>query len=425
LSIKAYINTFAIQTKSLMPKTSQRSQSVPLSPFRKLIPIAEQAKEKGKKVYHLNIGQPDIITPKKPIEKLRQTPLKILEYSPADGHESYRKALVDYYQRFDVKLDVANISVTTGGSEAILFFMLTCLDPGDEIIVLEPFYANYNGFAHIAGVHLKAVTTYIEDGFAMPSLAAIADKVTAKTKAILITNPNNPTGTCYSKKELAALAEIVKERDLFLCVDEVYREFCFDGNTFFSALNLTSISENVVVIDSVSKRYSACGIRVGTMVTRNREVTEMVGRYARLRLSPPALGQFLAEYLLDDDTLYLETVKKEYDNRRQLVYDRLKKMNDVDAYLPGGAFYCFARLPIASAEDFCRWLLTDFDYEGATVMLSPGEGFYATPGLGKSEIRIAYVLNTTDLDAAMDCLEVALSEYVKNKEAISLLSKAL
>ena len=398
-----------------MPKTSYRSHTVPLSPFRKLIPIAEKAKKSGKKIYHLNIGQPDIITPEKPIEKLRQTPFKILEYSPADGHESYRTALVDYYRRFDIELEATHINVTTGGSEAILFFMLACLDPGDEIIVLEPFYANYNGFAHIAGVHLKAVTTHIENGFAMPSLLDIANKVTPKTKAILLTNPNNPTGTCYSKNELAALAEIVNEHDLFLCVDEVYREFCFDGNTFYSALNLASISQNVVVIDSVSKRYSACGIRVGALVTRNEDVLEMVGRYARLRLSPPALGQYLAEYLLDNDTQYLSTVKEEYDSRRKLVYSRLKKMDNVDAYLPGGAFYCFARLPIESAEDFCRWLLTDFEYKNATVMLSPGEGFYATPGLGKQEIRIAYVLNTTDLDAAMDCLEMALVEYCERK----------
>ncbi len=396
-----------------MPKISSRSKNVPLSPFRKLIPLADAAKEKGKKIYHLNIGQPDILTPPKAIEKFQQLPLKIIEYSPAAGFKSYRTALVDYYKRFDIHLDFSDISVTTGGSEAILLFMLSCLDPGDEIIVPEPFYANYNGFAHIADIKIIPITSYIEDGFSLPSMADFVDKISPRTKAILITNPNNPTGCSYSNQELNALAEIVKEHDLFLCVDEVYREFCYAPNEFISALNIQGVEKNVVVIDSVSKRYSACGLRVGALVTRNEEITEVVGSYSKLRLSPPGLGQMLSEQMLTDDTSYLDGVKNKYENRRNVLYNRLKEMEGVDAYLPGGAFYCFARFPIQSAENFCRWLLTDFEHNGATVMLSPGQGFYATPGLGENEVRIAYVLNENDLEEAMTCLEVALLKYKK------------
>ena len=403
-----------------MPQISQRSKNVPLSPFRKLIPIADEAKAKGKKIYHLNIGQPDIVTPPRAIEKLQKMPLKTIEYSPAAGLKSYRSALVDYYARFDINLDMSDISVTTGGSEAILLFMLTCLDVGDEIIVSEPFYANYNGFAHIADVKIVPVTSYIEDGFSLPAMVDITSKITPKTRAILVTNPNNPTGCSYSAKELNALAKIVKEHDLFLCIDEVYREFCYPPNEFVSALNLTGVENSVIVIDSVSKRYSACGLRVGALVTRNQDVTEVVGRYSKLRLSPPALGQMLAELMLNDDAEYLDIAKKEYEKRRNILYNRLNAMDGVDAYLPGGAFYCFVRLPIQSTEFFCRWLLTDFEYKGATVMLSPGPGFYATPGLGENEVRIAYVLKETDLEAAMDCLEAALMEYKEVEIALVL-----
>jgi aspartate aminotransferase len=394
-----------------MPTVSHRSHTVPLSPFRKLIPLADAAKERGRKVYHLNIGQPDILTPPAAIQKFREVPLEILAYSPAEGNLSYRKALVDYYLRYDIDLLTEHVIVTTGGSEAILFFMLACLDPGDEIIVPEPFYANYNGFAHIADIRVIPITCTIEDGFSLPSMAAFAAKITPRTKAIFITNPNNPTGCSYAPAELHALAELVVRHDLFLCADEVYREFCYDDNPFLSALSLPGLAAHAVVIDSVSKRYSACGARVGALVTRNTQVTDAISRYAKLRLSPPGLGQILSEFMLQGDTAYLSGVKEAYEKRRDLVYQRLQAMPGVVSYLPGGAFYCFARFPIQSAEDFCRWLLDEFSHEGATVMLSPGQGFYATPGLGVDEVRIAYVLNEQDLAAAMDCLEVALATY--------------
>lgn len=398
-----------------MPKVSHRSHTVPLSPFRKLIPIADAAKARGRKIYHLNIGQPDIVTPPAAIAKFKAEPLEILAYSPAEGQHSYREALLDYYRRYEIELEKENIIVTTGGSEAILFFMLSCMDPGDEMIVPEPFYANYNGFGHIASIGVAPITCQIEDGFSLPPMEQFAAKVTTRTKAICITNPNNPTGCSYSKEELETLAKIVKEHDLFLVVDEVYREFCYDGNTFVSALRLAGLEEHAVVIDSVSKRYSACGARVGALVTRNTKVTDAVSRYAKLRLSPPGLGQRLSEYMLQDDTAYLTGVKAAYERRRDLVYRRLQTLPGVESYLPGGAFYCFARFPIDSAETFCRWLLEDFEHQGATVMLSPGQGFYATPGLGVDEVRIAYVLNEQDLTAAMDCLEVALTTYPGRK----------
>lgn len=394
-----------------MPQISQRSIDVPLSPFRKLIPLADAAKAKGKKIYHLNIGQPDILTPAAAIEQFQALPLELIEYSPAQGYLSYRQALVDYYKRFDVQLGADDISITTGGSEAIQLFLLSCLDPGDEVISAEPFYANYNGFAHIAGVKVKAVSCSIEDGFALPAKADFEAAISDKTKAILITNPNNPTGATYSQESLEMLADLAKKHDLFLCVDEVYREFCYNDTPFYSALNLAAIADHVVVVDSVSKRYSACGLRIGALVTHNKAITEAVGRYAKLRLSPPGLGQRLAALLLEDDTAYLDEVKAAYRARRDLVYKRLSEMDGVLSYLPEGAFYCFARLPINSAEDFCRWLLTDFEHEGATVMLSPGQGFYATPNKGRNEVRIAYVLNEADLDKAMDCLALALKAY--------------
>ena len=402
-----------------MPNISHRSTTVPLSPFRKLIPLADQAKKMGRHVYHLNIGQPDILTPPKAIERFKAEPLEILEYSPAEGHQNYREALVDYYARYDIKLSYEDILVTTGGSEAILFFLLACLDPGDEIIVPEPFYANYNGFGHIADIRVTPITCHIEDGFSLPPIEQFAAKITPRTKAIFITNPNNPTGCCYAPETLEQLGELVKEKDIFLCVDEVYREFCYGSNTFLSALSLPGIEEHAVVIDSVSKRYSACGARVGALVTRNQEVTAAISRYAKLRLSPPGLGQMLSFYMLQDDGVYLKGVKEEYERRRNTVFERLQTMPNVDSYLPGGAFYCFARMPVDSAEDFCRWLLEDFEHEGATVMLSPGQGFYATPGLGIDEVRIAYVLNEEDLHAAMDCLEVALSVYPGRKALAS------
>lgn len=394
-----------------MPSISKRGVEVPLSPFRKLVPIADKVKAEGKHVYHLNIGQPDIETPAAAMAKVKETDLKILAYSAAAGNASYRAKLVDYYAKFGTEITADQVVVTTGASEAIQFLFLACMDHGDEMVVPEPFYANYNGFAHIADVNVVPVTCDLEDGFALPDAKAFEAVITPKTKAIFITNPNNPTGCFYPEKALKELAQVVKKYDLYLFVDEVYREFCYDGQDFFSVLRLEEIENNVVVIDSVSKRYSACGARVGAMVTRNEELIDAVVKYAKLRLSPPGLGQILAEGALDMDDTYMNEVKEEYDRRRNVVFNRLQKMDGVISYLPGGAFYCFAEFPVENADHFCQWLLEKFEYKGSTVMLSPGEGFYATPGLGVNQVRIAYVLNTTDLHAAMDCLEEALKVY--------------
>lgn len=405
-----------------MPQVSHRSETVPLSPFRKLIPLADKAKAAGRHIYHLNIGQPDIKTHPTAVARFRQIDWDILEYSPSNGIPSYRSALTAYYARFGVTLASDNIMVTTGGSEAILFFMLSCLDPGDEIIVPEPFYANYNGYAHIADVRVVAITGHIEDGFSLPSPEAFANKITPRTKAIMITSPNNPTGACYTDEELQQLAGIVKKHDLFLCADEVYREFAYD-QPLRSVLQIPGLEQHALIIDSVSKRYSATGARVGALVSRNTEILAGVDRFAKLRLSPPGLGQMLSECLLQDDTAYLDGVKEDYRLRRDTVYRRLQQMPGVFSYEPGGAFYCFARFPIADSEDFCRWLLEEFEHEGATVMLSPGPGFYATPGMGRDECRIAYVLNEDDLEKAMDCLEKALEVYPGRR--VSVASAAL
>ena len=400
-----------------MPTVSHRSETVPLSPFRKLIPYADAAKEAGRHVYHLNIGQPDILTHPTAVAKFRRTDWEVLEYSPSNGNMSYRQKLVGYYARFGIELTADNIMVTTGGSEAILFFMLSCLDPGDEIIVPEPFYANYNGYAHIADIRVVPITGDIEDGFSLPSPAAFAAKITRRTRAIMITSPNNPTGACYTDAEMKTLADIVVENDLFLCADEVYREFAYE-HPVQSVLQIDRLHEHAIVIDSVSKRYSATGARVGALVCRNTDILAGVDRFAKLRLSPPGLGQLLSECMLEDDADYLAEVKQEYRDRRDVVFDRLQRMPDVFSYRPGGAFYCFARFPISDSEDFCRWLLEDFEHLGATVMLAPGPGFYATPGLGRDECRIAYVLNQEDLRKAMDCLEAALLVYPGRTTAV-------
>ena len=394
-----------------MPSISERGNHVPLSPFRKLLPLADRAKAAGKHIYHLNIGQPDIPTPPHAIQALKNTDIKVLAYGPVAGLMSYRKKLTGYYAKYDIELGAENIHVTTGASEGILFMMLSCLNPGDEVIIPEPFYANYNGYAQIANIDIKPITCYIEDGFSLPDVADFEKQITPRTKAIFITNPNNPTGCYYPKQVLEGLAELAKKHDLYLFADEVYREFCYDGHVFHSILNIPGIEQHAIVIDSISKRYSACGARVGAIVSRNLEVLETISKYAKLRLSPPGLGQILAEATLDCEGDYIEEVRAEYDRRRQVVYRRLQEMEGVVSYLPLGAFYCFAKFPIDSAERFCRWLLEDFDYQGATVMLSPGEAFYSTPGLGINEARIAYILNTTDLEAAMDCLEQALLSY--------------
>jgi aspartate aminotransferase len=395
-----------------MPTISQRAAQVPLSPFRKLIPYADQAKAEGKHVYHLNIGQPDIETPQAALQQLKATDIPVLAYSPAEGLLSYRSKLAAYYKDFGIELLPEQILITTGASEAIQLIFQACLNPGEEIIIPEPFYANYSGFAHIADVRIQPITCSIEQSFALPETADFERMIGPRTKAIFITNPSNPTGRFYSREVLASLAELVKQNDLYLFVDEVYREFCYEEDSpFFSALRLEGLDDHVVMVDSISKRYSACGARVGAVATRNVVLLEALKRYAKLRLSPPVLGQLLAEALLDLEPDYLKSVKVEYDRRRRIVYRRLQQMPGVVSYSPGGAFYCFARFPIENAEHFCRWLLESFELRGATVMLSPGEAFYATPGLGRDEGRIAYILNTKDLEAAMDCLEAALEVY--------------
>ena len=405
-----------------MPSISKRGGTVPMSPFRKLIPFADKAKAAGKHVYHLNIGQPDIETPAYALQKVRETTFKILEYSPAEGNASYRRKLTEYYKKFGIDVNADEVIVTTGASEAIQFALLACLDPGEEVIIPEPFYANYNGFAQIANVSIRPITSHIETGYALPDIAAFESMITPKTRGIFITNPSNPTGTFYSRETLEGLAALARKYGLFLFADEVYRDFCYDDNTFFSILNIPGIEQHAILIDSISKRYSACGARVGALVTRNQDVLGAVLRYAKLRLSPPGFGQILAEATLEMEDTYINEGKEEYRRRRDVVYARLSQMPGVVSYRPGGAFYCFAKFPVDSAEHFCQWLLEEFEYNGATVMLSPGEGFYATPGLGVDEARLAYVLNCHDLEAAMDCLEAALKEYpgrIQAKEEIS------
>jgi len=318
---------------------------------------------------------------------------------------------VDYYSRFNISITAEQVIVTTGASEAIQFVFLSCFDGGDEVIIPEPLYANYNGFAQMYGVKIRPITCRIEDGFALPDIAAFEAMITPRTRAIMINNPTNPTGSFYPESVLRQLAELVRRKDLFLIADEVYSEFCYDDHDFFSILNLENISGQTIVVDSISKRFSACGARIGSVITRNEEVLKSITAYAKLRLSAPGLGQILAEAMLDLDDAYLRSVKKEYDNRRLVVYKRLQKMKGVLSYLPGGAFYCFARFPVDSAERFCQWLLKSFSYEGGTVMLSPGKGFYATPGLGQDEVRIACMINTGELERAMDCLEKGLEAY--------------
>lgn len=394
-----------------MPSTSKRSQNAYASPIRKLAPFALAAEAKGRKVYYLNIGQPDILTPKSALRAIQNLTEKVVKYAPAEGLLSYRQKLTGYYAEHGIAVGAEDIMITTGASEAIFFAMMACLDEGDEVIVPEPFYAIYNGFAEMAKVKIRPITSSISDGFQLPDTEAFESVINEKTKAILICNPNNPTGCVYAGQALAELGALVRKHDLFLIADEVYREFCYDGQVFHSVLNLPGLSEHAVVIDSISKRFSSCGARVGALVTRNKDIHERAVKYARFRLSPPVLGQILGEGTLDETPEYMTSVKAAYAERRELLYKRLSGIEGVTCYLPGGAFYCFVKLPIADAEHFCQWILEEFEYEGQTVMLAPGAGFYATEGLGKDEIRIAYVLNVEDLNRAMDCLEAALSFY--------------
>jgi len=387
---------------------------MPPSPIRKLVPFAEAAKKRGIKVYHLNIGQPDIETPPSILEAVKNVDFKVLEYSHSAGNESYRKKLVQYYERVGINVNDHEIIVTTGGSEAILFGFMSCLDAGDEVIIPEPFYANYNGFAVEAGVTVKPITSTIETGFALPPIEDFEKSITAKTKAIVICNPNNPTGYLYSREEMEILKTIILKHDLYLFSDEAYREFCYEGS-HFSAMHLKGVDDNVILMDTISKRYSACGGRIGALVTKNKNVLQSVMKFAQARLSPPSFAQILGEAAVDLPTNYFETTKTEYKLRRDTIVKRLNAMEGVFCPNPGGAFYAMARLPIDDADKFCQWLLESFSYKNKTVMLAPATGFYGTGGLGKNEVRLAYVLNADDINIAMDCLNKALDEYPGRK----------
>jgi len=393
-----------------MLSISKRGQQMPPSPIRKLVPYAEAAKKRGITVYHLNIGQPDIETPPQILDAVRHANFTVLEYSHSAGNESYRKKLVEYYQRVGIDVNHHQIIVTTGGSEAILFGMMACLDAGDEVIIPEPFYANYNGFAVEAGVRVIPITSSIETGFALPPISEFEKAITPKTKAIVICNPNNPTGYLYSAAEMETLKQIVLKYNLYLFADEAYREFCYSG-THTSALHLTGVDDHVVLMDTISKRYSACGGRIGAFVTRNKQLLDATMKFAQARLSPPSYAQILGEAAVDLPANYFDTTKAEYKKRRDLIVKRLNAMPGVFCPNPGGAFYAIARLPIDDADIFCQWLLESFAFNNKTVMLAPATGFYSTPGLGRNEVRLAYVLNTDAINLAMDCLEKALEAY--------------
>jgi aspartate aminotransferase len=384
---------------------------MPASPIRKLVPFAETAKKKGTKIYHLNIGQPDIETPRTFLDAIAKSDLKIVEYSHSAGNESYRRKLCDYYRKYDIHIEHTDVMVTCGGSEAIEIAMLTCFNPGDEIIIPEPFYANYNGFSRAADLVIRPVQSFIESGFALPAIADFEKAITPKTKGIMICNPGNPTGYLYTRAELEALRDLVKKHDLFLLSDEVYREFCYDGREYVSVMHLEGIEKNVVLLDSISKRYSACGARIGAMISRNREIMSAGLKFAQARLSPPSYGQIGAEAALDTPDSYFAEVKAEYVARRDFLIDALNRMEGVFCPKPSGAFYCIARLPVDNADKFCQWLLEEFSFNGRTVMLAPAAGFYSTPGAGSNEVRLAYVLKREDLKEAMVCLEQALKVY--------------
>lgn len=384
---------------------------MPASPIRKLVPYSEAAKKKGRKVYHLNIGQPDIPTPEVALNAVRNLKEKVIAYSHSAGNESYRKKLAGYYKSVGINIEYTDLLITTGGSEAVLFAFMTCLNPGEEVIAPEPFYANYNGFATTAGVNIVPVTSYIKNDFALPPIEEIENKITDKTRAILICNPNNPTGYLYSKEELLQLRDIVKKHDLYLLSDEVYREFCYDGEEHFSAMFLEGIEDNVIMMDSVSKRYSECGVRIGALVTRNKEVINTALKFAQARLSPPGLGQIVGEASIDTPPEYFKEVYNEYIGRRDFLVEELNKMPGVYCPKPKGAFYTVVKLPVDDSDKFAQWILEDFEYNNQTVMMAPASGFYSTKGNGKNEVRIAYVLNKTDLASAMETLAAALKAY--------------
>ncbi|MDZ4664340.1 MAG: pyridoxal phosphate-dependent aminotransferase [Bacteroidota bacterium] len=394
-----------------MPKISSKANTMPSSPIRKLVPFADAAKKRGIKIYHLNIGQPDIETPPTFINAIKNADIKVLEYSHSAGNESYRKKLCNYYAEYNINIDATQVIITCGGSEAISIAMMTCFNPGDEVIIPEPFYANYNGFSTAADVKVKPIRSFIDSGFALPPISEFEKLITPKTKGIMICNPGNPTGYLYSKEELNALRELVLKYDLFLLSDEVYREFCYDGKEYVSVMHLQGIENNVILLDSISKRYSACGARIGAMISKNKEVMAAALKFAQARLSPPSYGQIGAEAALETPKSYFEEVKTEYITRRDFVIDTINKIPGVFCPKPSGAFYCIAKLPIDNADKFCQWLLEDFNYNKETVMLAPATGFYSTPGAGINEVRIAYVLNKTNLKNALACLAEALKVY--------------
>lgn len=394
-----------------MPKISKRGIEMPSSPIRKLAPLSDSAKARGLKVYHLNIGQPDLPTPQAGLDALKNIDRTILEYSPSDGYRSYREKLVGYYAKYNINVSADEIIITTGGSEAVLFAFLACLNPGDEIIVPEPAYANYMAFAVSAGAIIRPVSSTIEEGFSLPPIEKFEELITERTKGIMICNPNNPTGYLYSRAEMNQIKKLIQKYDLYLFSDEVYREFIYTGSPYVSACHLVGIEENVVLIDSVSKRYSECGIRIGALITKNKELRNAVMKFCQARLSPPLIGQIVAEASIDADPDYLQDTYEEYVERRKFLIDRLNMIPGVYSPIPMGAFYTVVKLPVDDADKFCEWCLSDFEYEGQTIFMAPASGFYTTPGLGKNEVRMAYVLNKEDLGNALTVLEKALEAY--------------
>ncbi len=394
-----------------MPQISQRAVQMPASPIRKLVPLADEAKRRGIKIYHLNIGQPDLPTPQEGLDALKNIDRKVLEYSPSDGYLSLREKLVGYYDQYQIKLSSDDIIITTGGSEAVLFAFMSCLNPGDEIIVPEPAYANYMAFAISAGAVIRTVSTSIEEGFSLPKVEQFEELINERTRGILICNPNNPTGYLYTRKEMNRIRDIVKKYDLFLFSDEVYREFIYTGSPYISACHLEGIEQNVVLIDSVSKRYSECGIRIGALITKNRRLRDAVMKFCQARLSPPLIGQVVAEASLDAPREYMIRTYEEYIERRNCLIDGLNKIPGVYSPIPMGAFYTVARLPIDDSDKFCAWCLSEFNYEGETVMMAPASGFYTDPKKGRNEVRIAYVLKKADLQRALFILGKALEAY--------------
>ncbi|MFZ4263285.1 pyridoxal phosphate-dependent aminotransferase [Sphingobacterium sp. HJSM2_6] len=394
-----------------MPTISNKGTAMPASPIRKLTPFADAAKKEGKKIYHLNIGQPDIETPEVMLNALKNIDFKVWAYTPSEGTASYRNKLVEYYNKLNYQIEASDILVTNGGSEAITIAMQACINPGEEVIIPEPFYANYNGFACSSDIVIKPIMSYIENGFALPSIAEFEKVITEKTKAIAICNPNNPTGYLYSREEMEALRVLCLKYDLYLFSDEAYREFCYDGREFISPMHLEGLEEHVVVLDTVSKRYSACGARIGCIITKNKELYQTALKFAQARLSPSLEGQIAGEAAVDTPDSYFEAVSKEYTARRDTLVQGLNSMEGVFCPVPGGAFYVVAQLPIDNADKFCQWMLEEFDYQQETVMMAPATGFYSSPQVGTNQVRLAYVLNQEDLKKALICLEKALIAY--------------